>query len=295
MGPVPFAIFLVIMVGVASAHVPQVGGSDHVIDEPDRSWAFYEELPAGGAHTWTFSLSAGAPLFVSIAVPTRATWTPQVMLEGPVGPVPLLREAAIGFEPFAAYASRGVWSLDTVAPVDGTYRLTVSGEGGRYVLGYGLAERFTLAEWVGIPWEVAKLRAWQGQPGGMVLLPYVVGVVIAAGLALRGPPNPVLPRIAAGLFLGSALDRMLQIGIAAQAQAQAPAASWILAASIALPALALAWASWRAKRTWALIAIGLVGLVTWAGFLVGPVAVLLAAVLRVPRAVRRRERAQPRV
>lgn len=270
-----------LLVGSALAHVPVVSPTDRIIEESDRSWAFYDEAAPGAEHVWSFALDAGDPLLIQVAVPVDASWTPEATLRGPEGEVPLERVDRVTLEPFAPYASREVWSLKADAPASGTYELVVGGEGGRYALGYGLQESFTLREWITVPIEVARVHAWEGRPLWWPLVPYVLGLSAVVALIVMGAARPpLLARFAAGMFLGSALDRLIQVGIALASGAQASAGTWALALLLLAPALALSWGAWRARRPVTLLVLALGGLVAWAGFLLGPALSLAAAAER---------------
>lgn len=272
-------VSFVVLLGGASAHVPDVNPSSRDIGATDRSWAFYDELPAGETHTWTFDLAKGAPLFIVIGVPTGARWTPEANLTAPSGAIALVRETDVSLEPFAAYASVDVWSLNIPAPDTGTYQLLISGVGGRYVFGFGLAEGFTLPQWIGVPWESLRIHAWQGLPWWPTAALYVVAAGFVLKEARAGPTDRLLAKLGAAFFAASAADRIMLLVFAAVAGGQASWGVWALAVGLALPALALAWGAWRARRTWALAALAVAGLALWAGLLVGP-ALLAAASLR---------------
>lgn len=273
---------LLLALGTAGAHVPDVGGGPKVIDEPGRSWAFYEDLAPGDTHVWTFDLAAGDPLFLQVAVPVHATWRPDARLTGPDGPIALVRADDIGLEPFTPYASRAVWGISHTAPTTGRYRLEVSGEGGPYGLGYGLAESFSAGEWTTIPVQTLRIRAWEGATPWLILAPYALGVALPMAMrAARTARPPLLLTIASGLFLGSAVDRLFRMTTAVAFEAQAGAGAWVLAGVLVVPSLLLAVAAWRGRRTITLAVIGAAGLLLWSGLLLGPALVLAAALARV--------------
>lgn len=273
-----------LIAGGAAAHVPDVRPGSRDLGATDRSWAFYDELGPGETHTWTFDLTEGSALFVSIGVPTGGRWTPEANLTGPAGPVALVQEDTVTLEPFAAYASVDVWSLDVPAPATGTYQLVVRGTGGHYVFGFGLEERFSIGQWVGVPWEMLRIYAWQGLPWWPTALLYLAAV--AAVVFVNKPaPDVLLPKLGAALFAASGADRILHVLFAAAAGAQASWAAWTLAIGLAAPAAGLAWGAWRSRRAWTAAALAAGGLALWAGLYVGP-AVMLAATLQ--RLLRRR-------
>lgn len=269
-------VLLALLPGTVSGHVPEVGPGSRDLGATDRSWAFYDVLEAGDIHNWTFDLREGEPLFLSIGVPTGKPWSPQAQLTGPDGAIALVQEDSVGLEPFSPYAAREVWSLDVPAPATGSYQLSIQGSGGAYVFGFGLNERFSVAQWVGVPLDTLRIHAWQGQPLWPTLLVYVAAAASVLAMAWR-QTDILLPRLGAALLMASAIDRLLQLGFAVAAGAQASWGSWTLAVGLALPAAGLAWGAWRARRAWTLLALSGAGLAAWAGFYIGPALLALAS------------------
>lgn len=271
-------LLLVATLPVSGAHVPSVDASERSIDA-SRSWAFYESLAAGQVDTWTFASAKGDTIFLTIGVPAGSAWSPEASLEGPSGPVPLVRADEVSFEPFTPYAARDVWTLEAPAPADGTYTLRVTG-GGSYVLGFGLRESWTPIEWATIPLAALQVHRWEGQPWLLLAAPYalaLVGVVLLARVPRARAPG-ALALVAAGLLAGTALERVAQLGLGL-AEGARPAA-WALVVALVIPALSagLALAAWRARRAWTLAAIGVGAAAAWSGLLLGPALLLGAAV-----------------
>lgn len=120
---------------------------------------------------------------------------------------------------------------------------------------------------------------WAGESWGVIALPFVVGVLVAFLVARMRATRPSLALlIAAGLFAGSALQRAGHLIAAYGAGAEAAAWAWGVASAFLLPSLALVVAVWRSRRTWALAATGVAGLLVWSGLLVGPLLALTASV-----------------
>lgn len=253
----------------ASAHVPLVDATDRHIDA-SGSWAYFETLHPGEVDTWTFDLEAGDRIFLLVAVPVDDPWRPDATLSGPRGPLALERVDRIGFEPATPYASRETWTLDATAPDTGTYELTIQGEGGRYVLGSGLTERFSVLEWASIPLAVERIHLWQGQPAWLLVLPFATALAAAGLLALRAGVDLPISRAASALYLGTALERALQLAIAT-AQGASPGAFGMVFTGLTIVApLALGLALWRARRPLTLLVLATLGIAAWAGLLVGP-------------------------
>lgn len=286
------ALVALLAIPLAAAHVPLVGSEHREIDA-SRSWAFYEELEQGETDVWSFDLQAGERIFILVSVPVGTTWAPDVELTGPTGDVALDATTRIGYEPFTPYASREIVRLDAPAPTTGRYSLVITGSGGPYALGFGIAESFSLTEWITIPYQVLLIHLWQGQSGWLLALPYLVGLVVAFGYsALRNHTARAVPQVAAaGLFLGSGLERALQLGIAGAEGASDVLTAGTLTAILAAVSIALAWGTWRAKNPWALVALGVVSVFLWAGLYVGSLLAISAGIASL--ALRRRAASPP--
>lgn len=277
----------VLVAPAASAHVPEIAPEDRAFDG-SRSWAFYDELPAGGSHRWTFDLAAGDRIFLLIAVPREAPWSLAAVLTGPTGELALEKVDRIGYEPVTPYAARDVWSYDAPAPVGGTYEIVVSGaegEGGRYALGVGLNEGFTVGEWVGVPIAAVRIHLWEGQPLALVLAPHVAALALL--FVARG--RPATSRLLAALYLGTALALAMQLLLALAGGASPGLFGYTFTGVEIAASASLAWGAWRARRAWAFAALGVAGAVVWSGLLIGPAFALAVALAKlVVRATLRR-------
>lgn len=265
--------------GGAEAHVPSVEPADRVIEDPSRSWAFYDALSPGEAHVWSFALSAGDPLVIHIGAPLDAPRVAARLIAPDGARIPLEAADGTSLEPATPYVARDVWRLDATAPQTGAYRLEVA-EGERYSLGFGRAERFSPLEWARVPVDALRIHAWLGDSMAPTLLLYAGALVLVGARLVASPASPLAPGLAAALYVAGALDRLQFLARAGLAGAEASPWAWAISAAAGLPALLLAWGAWRARRAWVMALLGVLGLVFWAGLLLGPLILLAGALGR---------------
>ena len=284
--------------------------------DPEKSYVLYTGLHEGGeAQCYRFPLESGQRLYGSLQVPGPGSPVPDLAIIGPgiapSGALPPFVQVPPGsgavviegeppgtpsYEPFTPQPIYEVARFDLTVPRDGDYYVAVHGsEGGKYSLAPGFQEEFTVDEWLLIPWSVIPIHLWEGQSPACIFTPLVV--VLAGGLALvalyrrrRGLwPDLAgwLVQVAGLLYLGGAAMTGLQVVHAVQRTGWEPGVVLTLAL-IAGPLLLGACAVLLGARssagpsTWrglAAIAIGLLGLVLWAGLLVGPVLAVAGGVL----------------
>jgi hypothetical protein len=199
------------------------------------------------------------------------------------------------YEPFTPSVYYYLADLDLDLSVGGTYHVAVyeAYQGGRYGLAVGYREEFGLDEWLMIPIDVIGVHEWEGQSIGFVLAPMLATLFIAFGLLIWRRPA-IFRRIfnvtgvSAGLlYMGSGAMMFTQMIWALAATG--PDFSAVLTIVFTLLPILLGVAILRltikdsknvTKRVRAFIAIlGLLGLFTWAGLLIGPALALLTSIL----------------
>jgi len=223
------------------------------------------------------------PEFVEIAGGVGVT-----VLEGQLSAEP-------AYEPFTPSAYYYLADLDLDVSVAGTYHVAVyeAYQGGRYGLAIGYREEFGLDEWLMIPIDVIGVHEWEGQSIGLILAPMLAALSIGFALSIwrrRAILREIfnVTGVSAGLlYLGSGAMMFTQMILALAATG--PDFSAVLTVVFTLLPILLGVAILRltikdpksvTKRVRAFIAIlGLLGLFTWAGLLVGPALALLTSVL----------------
>jgi hypothetical protein len=287
------------------------------VPDPTKSWAIYAELHEGGeAQYYGLEMEQGERLRLMLFIPVseKERFKPNLVVMGPgissqdvppefvevaggVGVAVLEGQlsAEPAYEPFTPSAYYYLADLDLDVSVAGTYHVAVyeAYQGGRYGLAVGYREEFGLDEWLLIPIDVIGVHEWEGQSLGFILAPMLATLFIAFSLLIWRRPA-IFRRIfnvtgvSAGLlYLGSGAMMFTQMILALAATG--PDFSAVLTVVFTLLPILLGVAILRltikdpkslTKRVRTFIAIlGLLGLFTWAGLLVGPALALLTSIL----------------
>ncbi|MCM2465887.1 hypothetical protein [Methanoculleus oceani] len=305
----------------ALAHVPLFArdgsspGSAFVIEDPAKSWVVYDTLPEGpAARYYRFRMEEGERIYATLQVPRAGGFVPGMVLAGPgiesSGTVPPYVGVPEGtgaitvpgslpeepeYEPFTPSKLYRLARIDTAAPEAGDYTLAVytSGEGGNYALALGYVESYTAGEWIRVPVDVVAIHRHEGQPLLLIFAPMIAVLVIGAGLLLRRRRSLSLfalsGAIAGLLYIGSGAMTLMQTAIAAVGT-DAGAALLLTLLFAFISVLLGVWALLVAFRKpvgagerIAMAVLGVLGLVTWAGLVIGPLLAFVAAILPARR------------
>lgn len=301
----------------AAAHVPGLAGEGVVVvPDAEKSYAWYGVLDSPDDYDrYILNADAGMVLILATSSPDPGAAPPFALIGPGIGTRdPLLpRDIPVGdgygsimiplpvgvqppsYEPFTPMAiyEGGDFSYSVSTP--GDYTVVVHGGEGRYILATGYREEFSVAEWLLIPVSVLSIRIWQGQSLFLVLLP-IIGAVIAggywfrhhcretgrrvwpgawlivtAGFAYAGSGILVIAQmIGAGLATGPVPSMLLTLIFAA-----IPIALGVLLVRVAVHAGPAPTLAGRGL----LIVLAILGFISWAGLIVGPVLVLAAAIV----------------
>jgi len=287
------------------------------VPDPTKSWAIYAELHEGGeAQYYRLDMEQGERLRLMLFIPVseKESFTPNMVVMGPgitsqdappefvevpteVGVAVLEGQlsAKPAYEPFTPSVYYYLADLDSDVSVAGTYHVAVyeAHQGGRYGLAVGYREEFGLDEWLIIPIDVIGVHQWEGQSIGVILAPMLATLIIAFSLLIWRRPA-IFRRIfnvtgvSAGLlYLGSGAMMFAQMIWALTATG--PDFSAVLTVFFVLLPILLGVAILRliikdpkrvTRRVRISIALlGVLGLFTWAGLLMGPVLALLTSML----------------
>lgn len=283
------------------------------VTDPAKSWSFYDGLDAGGVAYYELDLEAGDRLRVSVSTPVDGPFAPSLVLASPALdgnesvpdgvalPDGYGREVYAGsrpesaeYEPFAPSAFYDTVQVDRQVDEGGRYLLAVYADQGSGPVGVavGREERFTPTEYVRVPLDLVRVHLWEGQSPLLVFGPLVavLGVGLFAGrrrLPETGPTSiAAVVGLAGLLYVGTAVGTLVQMGIALS-RSGLTASALVTAVFVVVPLVLGAWLLRRSTTgpfvvtrgtRLALLAVGVVGLLTWAGLVVGPVLVLAAAV-----------------
>jgi hypothetical protein len=204
------------------------------------------------------------------------------------------------YEAFSPGAFLNLATFDGTVPANGRYYVVVFQDAsvapihGDYGLAVGYVESFTLTEFILIPFSLLNVYQWEGQSPAQIFAPmlavFVIGLLglylwkkelfskmgLAQGFAL----------IAGLLFLGTALNTAIQTSIAVS-QAGLVLEVLLTLLFIVTPLLigwiairmALSRSPWEKRRRVMLLIIGILGLLSWGGLIVGPIFAMVGSVL----------------
>ena len=287
-----------------------------VISDPLKSWVVYGHLhEAGDTAYFRLDMEDGQRLVLALNVNSAGAPVPDLIVMGPgiessgtsppsleippgsgVLVIPGTRPASAGYEAFSPSALYEVAEFTTVIKETGTYYAAVYTPDDElsYSFVAGYKEEFTAAEWLTVPLSVIGIYLWEGQSPWFVAAPYLV--VIAAGIGLlywqqkRTGNLRTIPAwiagIAALLYIGTAASTINQMLWVLSFTGYSPESTITLifaAIPLALGIVAL-WVCRKGriatiKDRVALLVIGGLGLVFWAGLIAGPILLVLAAAL----------------
>jgi hypothetical protein len=293
-----WSLIAVLLLSATAGHVPafnEAGSSPEtafVVDDPDKSWVFYDRLGDDEQHWFRFDMANGNELFTSINLPATEAARPTLWIVGPgfsaPGPsgtpdglggelVPTRDELTI--EPFTPLAMRNVAEWRGQVPTGGTHYLVIESTAAvQYSVAIGARESFTPLEWVGIPVERIAIQHWAGIPWPVAMAGEVLAISTVLVIARRRKwtGQRTLGMAGAAAVAGTAFTTLL-LALIAAVQAGV-SAGLVIPFVFALAALGVGLGAYRGVRNgpwWAGLAWGVGGLVVWAGLLVGP-ALLLA-------------------
>ena len=287
------------------------------VEKPTKSYVIYGDLHETGEVAWyQMRMSPGDRLVLSLMTPGYNASVPDMIVMGPgtgLSMEGLPKQVSIPqgysaefiqgrqphkatYEPFspaavfevASYSKEitapGVWYLAVVSPANET----------RYSIATGYEEEFTPSEWVFVPLNVISTHIWEGQSIITLLTPFlavvILGFVVIARREKRRSSHLSyscwLATIAGLCYLGSAAMTLMQMVRAIAVTG--PSSSVALTLVFAVIPIALGIWALRMGRSSSIITmqnraflvlIGVLGLVFWAGLIIGPVLAIGAAVL----------------
>jgi hypothetical protein len=201
------------------------------------------------------------------------------------------------YEPFSPQPIYEAGRFNVTVPNDGDYYIAVYGPtGGKYSLAPGFLEEFTASEWLLIPFSVIAIHLWEGQSPFVVFAPLIV--VVIGGLALlllyrkelglQKDPIRWTILLSGLLYLGGAAMTALQIVHAVQVTGYGNevlvtimfiAGPLILGIFAILEGIQQPRPDSLVKSGIKMIIIGILGLLLWAGLIIGPVLAIISGVL----------------
>lgn len=287
------------------------------VEKPTKSYVIYGDLHDAGEVAWyQMRMTPGDRIVLSLMTPGYNASIPDIIVMGlgtAVSIEGLPKQVSVPqgysaeiirgkpphkaeYEPFspaavfevASYSKEitapEIWYLAVVSPANET----------RYSIAVGYEEEFTHSEWVLIPLNVISTHLWEGQSIITLLTPFlavvVLGfVVIARREKRKGSHLPYscwLATIAGLCYLGGAAITLMQMIRALTVTGPSSSAALTLVFAIIPIALGI-WALRMGRSSSIrtiqsrvfLVVIGILGMVFWAGLIIGPVLAIGAAVL----------------
>lgn len=272
----------------------------------------------GEAQYYGFNMTVTEKIYVMLFKPTspdHEDFLPSLVLMGPAlvsqGEIPDFVEtpsdagvfvvegmqpAQVTYEPFSPGTFYSLAEVAVDAPETGTYYVAIYEEfrGGRYGLAIGYRESYAIDEWILIPLNLVAVYQWEGQSLAVIFAPMVatlaVGLILMVGqqriLSANLTISTWIGGIAGLLFLGSGINILIQMAI--KLTQVHLSGEMVVTIVLALIPIILGIAVLRmvlrngakgsGRRGVYFVVLGVVGLVAWAGLLVGPILAILSGI-----------------
>jgi hypothetical protein len=287
------------------------------VEKPTKSYVIYGHLhDAGDVGYYQFNLNAGDQLKLSLMMTGFDAPVPDmvVMSPGNSGPIANLpqnvdvppgynaevikgqKPVTAEYEPFSPAAVFNVASYSKNITQPGTYYVAVisPADETQYSVAVGYLEEFSLEEWLLVPINLISTHLWEGQSIVAILAPFLAVIILGLILTARRerdnkikkPLSFWLATIAGLCYLGGASIVLVQM--VRVLRVTGPSAGVIITLIFTMiPILLGIWALRIArlpspqskKDRLSLGIIGLLGLLFWAGLIIGPVVAFIAALV----------------
>ena len=287
------------------------------IEKPLKSYVIYGHLhDASEVGYYKFNLNAGDQLKLSLMTPGFDAPVPDMVVMSPgnsesINDLPQTIDVPQGYraemikgqnpvtaeyEPFSPAAVFNVASYTKNITEPGTYYVAVfsPADETQYSVAVGYLEEFSLQEWVLVPINLINTHLWEGQSIIAILTPFlaifILGLILIARRErdnkIKKPRSFWLATIAGLCYLGGASIVLVQM--VRVLRVTGPSAGVIITLIFALiPILLGIWAlriarspSPQSKRDRVSLGIiGVLGLLFWAGLIIGPVIAIIAALV----------------
>ena len=287
------------------------------VEKPLKSYAIYGHLhDAGDVGYYQFNLNAGDQLKLSLMSTGFDAPVPDMVVMSPgnsesINDLPQTIDVPPGYraemikgqkpvtaeyEPFSPAAVFNVASYTKNITQPGTYYVAVisPADETQYSVAVGYLEEFSLQEWVLVPINLINTHLWEGQSIIAILTPFlaifILGLILIAqrerNNKIKKPLSFWLAAIAGLCYLGGASIVLVQM--VRVLRVSGPSAGVIITLIFALiPILLGIWAlriarspSPQSKRDRVSLGIiGVLGLLFWAGLIIGPVIAIIAALV----------------
>jgi len=287
------------------------------VEKPTKSYAIYGHLhDAGDVGYYQFDMNGGDQLKLSLMTTGFDAPVPDMVVMSPgnsgsldnlpqtVDIPPGYRAELIKgrkpvtaeYEPFSPAAIFNVASYSKNITRPGTYYVAVisPADETQYSIAVGYLEEFSVSEWVLVPISVIKTHLWEGQSIIAILAPFLAIMILGLILIARREQPPQIKKplsfwlatIAGLCYLGAAsivlvqMFRVLMVtGFSAGVIVTLILAFIPIMLGIWILRIARSGSPQSNKDRVSLGIIGLLGLLFWAGLIIGPVIAIIAALV----------------
>jgi hypothetical protein len=287
------------------------------IENPLKSYVIYGHLhDTGDVGYYRFNLNSGDQLKLSLMTPGFNAPVPDIIVMSPgnsgsTTALPQTMEIPQGYsaevikgqkpvtaeyEPFTPAAIFNVASYSKNITQPGTYYVAVVSPANetQYSIAVGYLEEFSVSEWILVPISVINTHIWGGQSLIAILTPFlaimILGLILIArreqSSQIKKPLSFWLTTIAGLCYLGGAsivlvqMVRVLMVtGLSAGVIVTLILAFIPVTLGVWILRIARSTFPLSKKDRFSLGIIGLLGLLFWAGFIIGPVIAFIAALV----------------
>ena len=285
-----------------------------IIGEPLKSWVIYTEYKDSRPLYYKFDLLANDRLKAGLLT-VDGDFVPDLTIMGPGLPsdfedhfhdefeIPegygLIhihgeQQAHKDYEPFTPSSYYMLLDLDMTVDQTGTYFLVVDSTTGTGKVGIviGYIESFTPIEWLKVPFDIAFVHNWEGQDYLNIFLPMII--IVFGGLLINGyyyklplDASQLLAFTGALTFFGSGAIILHQMIIALMGATYD--SLLVVTLIFAFLPLLLGYSILRKAtkpelsmgQEIRLLIYGILGLVFWAGYIIGPVIVIISVLIKI--------------
>jgi len=286
------------------------------IHEPTKSWAIYDEIhESHEAKYYTLEMHRGERLHISIFTPEESDFSPRLVImsenydsntslpdyiERPVGYGVIIiegkRPAEADYEPFTPTSYYNILEFDEDVNETAIYYLAIfePENTGKFGLAVGHIESFDVDEWISVPIDVVNIHLWEGQKIIFILAPVIISLIVGLGLTfwpkftLISPPEitGIFFPIGGFLYIGSGVSVFTQMAVALT---RAPVGAGVTVTSIfvTIPILlglgvmriTNTKKDFKRNDTIKIGGLGVLGLIFWAGLIVGPIIIISGLII----------------
>lgn len=286
------------------------------VPNPVKSRVFYDSLHGGQAKYYRLTVPAGERLYVETFTPRRDGLTPSIVVMSPgietrdsvpdgvtvpdgMGALVVegTRPEHARYELFTPSANYHTATFEADVLRERSYLIAIyepDNQSGPVGVTIGYEEEFSPTEYLGVAFDRIRIHLWEGQHPVSVFGPYLLTILAGIGVVggrWRAHWENEFPRLGltvGGLLLvGTGVNTFVQMGLALE-QTGLTLAALVTGLFILIPLGGGAWTvrlglqadySLPMRRRLALGLIGVLAVLTWAGFIVGPVILMGIAVL----------------